>query len=269
MIDFYHKVLILHNINKYNLEVTYPMQNYVSISIIILLIIYIICKLASNIKRQFQIIINRGELQILKYMIKTLKEGDINDELSRTPKSLSSMTSIYLPQIQKDFPEFNWNEFKPQIQNAIINRLNAIDSRNALLVSDLDIVYADVKNLLNQSFIPHYKEIRAYDTVISSYKKQDGTCMIVTETSIEYYFYIEDGNKILKGSKQRKKQTSYLAQLIYIQDPEKAGENVASTVCPNCGAPITTLGNKYCEYCGSSVEPINVKAWKISSIYEN
>ena len=37
---------------------------------------------------------------------------------------------------------------------------------------------------------------------------------------------------------------------------------------PNCGAPVRSLGAKKCEYCGSYVEPVNIKVWKLQSFHE-
>ena len=35
---------------------------------------------------------------------------------------------------------------------------------------------------------------------------------------------------------------------------------------PNCGAPITALGAKSCAYCGTAVEPLNLRAWVLHAI---
>ena len=38
--------------------------------------------------------------------------------------------------------------------------------------------------------------------------------------------------------------------------------------CPNCGAPLTSLGAKHCEYCGTPIIEYNIKAWTFSNIDE-
>ena len=43
---------------------------------------------------------------------------------------------------------------------------------------------------------------------------------------------------------------------------------VVAYKCPNCGAPVTVLGAKVCEYCGSAVREINRYAWSFDRIYE-
>ena len=76
--------------------------------------------------------------------------------------------------------------------------------------------------------------------------------------------------KVVFGSKDAKMQTVYETELVYIQDVDKL-ENHADALginCPNCGAPIKSLGEKYCEYCGTAVQEVNIRAWKFNSIKE-
>lgn len=56
---------------------------------------------------------------------------------------------------------------------------------------------------------------------------------------------------------------------MYIQDAGKFGEADACGVnCPNCGAPVTSLGAKHCEYCGVALTPVNVNVWSLERFYE-
>ena len=65
-------------------------------------------------------------------------------------------------------------------------------------------------------------------------------------------------------------QTRYDIDLMYVQDAEKIaeGDTLLSNNCPNCGAPIKTLGVKTCPYCGSTVAEINVRTWSINRLTE-
>ena len=57
-------------------------------------------------------------------------------------------------------------------------------------------------------------------------------------------------------------------ELVYIQDLSKVGDYATAlgATCPNCGAPITRLGSKFCEYCGTGVIPIDIRVWKLHRI---
>ena len=48
-----------------------------------------------------------------------LKEGLAaqENEIETSPKSINGMTSLCIPRITKDFPEFNWHEFKQKSEN--------------------------------------------------------------------------------------------------------------------------------------------------------
>ena len=59
-------------------------------------------------------------------------------------------------------------------------------------------------------------------------------------------------------------------ELMYVQDAEKLapGATAYVVVCPQCGAPITSLGSKHCAYCGSAIEPVNSRVWSLGRIQE-
>jgi len=61
----------------------------------------------------------------------------------------------------------------------------------------------------------------------------------------------------------------YETELLYVQDSGRFGEAAAAGFrCPNCGAPVKSLGMKRCEYCQSALEPFNVRVWKINFVKE-
>jgi hypothetical protein len=75
--------------------------------------------------------------------------------------------------------------------------------------------------------------------------------------------------KVLSGSRDTLFQAKYETDLIYIQDRslvENDSDSVIGLSCPNCGAPITTLGEKFCRYCGSGIIELNIHAWSFSDV---
>ena len=50
--------------------------------------------------------------------------------LEVTPKSVSAATSLYLPQILRDFPEFHYDEMKKRAENVLSGYLQGIDAKN-------------------------------------------------------------------------------------------------------------------------------------------
>ena len=57
-------------------------------------------------------------------------------ENANTPKSVSSDTNLYLPQIMRDFPEFHYDEMKTRAENVLTSYLRGIDGMNASLLEE-------------------------------------------------------------------------------------------------------------------------------------
>ena len=176
-------------------------------------------------------------------------------ELAVTPKSVSAMTRIFLPQIQRDFPDFHIEQFKDKVENALMLALQAISAADAGIferqIKDgvSEEFLAQIKNRIRENeteaVTEHYEQIQIHQTEIANYEKKQGTCVITFQSAVDNL------------------------QLMYIQNEKLAGmDNAVGTTCPNCGAPITNLGAAYCEYCGSAVTLLNLKVWTLHSFDE-
>ena len=201
------------------------------------------------------------------------------DELAATPKSVSGMTRIFEPQIQRDFPDFHIEQFKDKVENALMLALQAISAADAGIferqIKDgvSEEFLAQIKNRIRENeteaVTEHYEQIQIHQTEIANYEKKQGTCVITFQSAVGYLHYCEKAGKDLSGSKELTEQTRYNVQLMYIQNEKLAGmDNAVGTTCPNCGAPITNLGAAYCEYCGSAVTLLNLKVWTLHSFDE-
>jgi len=256
------------------------------------------------------------------------------DILAQTPKSVSGMTKLCLPQIEADFPEFHWAQWRQMCENMLKAYLEALSSQNLgvlegirlrNLAKDGDLeegygngrtlmgkergeaeVYAVSEELKKQVGLriedqrrrgvrESYRQVRIHQTEISRYQKEAGMCMIKLQSAVEYYYEEtdlagascagQDGNgskgsqkaggvgkkrlkKQEKQAKDRKEQTRYNMELVYIQDLSKVKDlaTAVGVTCPNCGAPITRLGSKFCEYCGTGVTPVDVRVWKLHRV---
>ena len=171
------------------------------------------------------------------------------DIAAETPKSVSGMTRLMEPQIMRDFPDFNWSEFKHRAENMLTSALLAISSeRPERLVDASEEVKNQVLNIIadNQAAQVRevYNNIKIHQTEISNYRKDKGNCIIVIQSAVEYYHYKVSGDHVTEGSKERKVQTKYNVELLYVQDgEEKEFDNAFTTTCPQCGAPVRGLGN--------------------------
>lgn len=151
------------------------------------------------------------------------------DMMANTPKSVSGMTSLYLPRLQADFPELNWMEFKSNAEKHLLEHI-----RQQSVTSP-----------------------QIHETQLRDYKKSSGTCFAVLQSSVQYF------------KADKKIQTRYNTVMSYVQDAQKTGHEAAYSMnCPNCGAPIVQLGDKVCEYCGSDVVEVNTRIWVLDRIEE-
>lgn len=144
--------------------------------------------------------------------------------MANTPKSVSGMTSLYLPRLQEDFPELNWVEFRSTSERHLLEYLNRQPVTRP----------------------------RIHQTELRDYRKNSGTCYAVFQSSVEYF----QGDRKIQGR--------FNTVMAYIQDAAKTGyEEFYSINCPNCGAPITQLGHKVCEYCVSAITEVNMRIWTL------
>ena len=89
------------------------------------------------------------------------------------------------------------------------------------------------------------------------------------QSAVEHIHYKEKDGKLISGKKDLLEQTKYNMELMYIQDESKvSADKGVGLTCPHCGAPVTSLGAKFCEFCGSEVIPINMQVWSLQHFYE-
>ena len=196
------------------------------------------------------------------------------DLAAETPKSVSGMTRLMEPQIMRDFPDFSWEEFKHRAENMLTSALLAITGGDVTAIQNAsDAVKDQIRNRIEGNEAAgvrkKFEQIKIHQTEIANYHKEKGACVITIQSAVEYYYSKVRDGQVVGGSAERKTQTKYNTELIYIQDSDRAEfDNAIGTTCPNCGAPIKSLGEMRCEYCGTRVTPVNTKVWSLHKIYE-
>lgn len=210
-----------------------------------------------------------------KDFVKAAKEIENS---SQSARAIHGMTDIYLPMIHKDFPEFDYDVFKGRVEGVLKSYFAAITAKDVKLLSPdcSDSLKNTVLGIIGDLEANNYKreiyDITLHQTEIARYEKNGGTVTILFNTSVGHYDVTRDENgKTVAGSADKKEQTVYDVALVYAQDVAKMSSYNATALgvnCPNCGAPVTTLGQKYCEYCGTGIREINVRSWSFEYIHE-
>lgn len=200
-------------------------------------------------------------------------EGDAL-RLKETPKSISAMTRLELPRIERDFPEFHWPEWRQCSENILSMYLEAIEHRQVSYLKNvgpgiIDGVKLKIEENIEQDRQEKFDNTKIHQTEISRYEKDPFVCRVIVQLSVEYLHSLQ-GPHIEKPLSREKEQHRYELEIVYVQDVSSLGNTTMGlgVNCPNCGAPIANLGEKYCEYCGTAVEPINIRAWTPNKIQE-
>ena len=177
-----------------------------------------------------------------------IDEAKIQDQ--EVPKSLSSLDSVYLDSIIKDFPEIHINELKREAEKVILDAFDGVEKKDSSkfkgkIKSFVDSMISDYTGK-DVSF----SNMKIHNTTVSNYKKDGGIATICFSSSFEYYLNVD--------GKSTKTQDRAKVEFIYVYDINEvdADKKVLGIHCPNCGSPITTLGEKTCSYCGQAIREI-------------
>ena len=220
-------------------------MKYIPLIIVLLLILAILVLVFYGVSR-----VKRFSRQLFGTddIIQGVKKAQ--EDAASTPRSVSAMTRIALPQIVSDFPDFQYDEMKQRAENAL----------------------TQISASVSEGRREHFTQVKIHQTEIARYRKEAGRCIVTFQSAVESFHYVTDeANVVVRGSDHTLEQSRYNTDLVYIQNralAKDAADNAIGITCPNCGAPVTNLGAKFCEYCGAGIIELNVHAWSFENIEE-
>lgn len=232
----------------------------------IIFLIIVLILLISIILAGFYIKAKLQQFTLKYFGTKDLKEAIKKSEIeySLEKKSLSSMEPMYKTYLEKDFPGININELKSLVEESLTYYFTAINKKDAnSFKMDCDTVKSKIINIVENDKKTMFNDLKIHRTVINKYEKKNGVATIIFQSSLEYY-------KTDKEVTNQKIQARYNTEFIYVIDASKVSENQKSLGlnCPNCGASIKSIGEKYCDYCGTGIKEIIKRSWVVNNIYE-
>ena len=109
---------------------------------------------------------------------------------SEQPRTVHGMTDIYLPAIQRDFPEFDYEVFKSRAQGVLRSYFAAISAKDMGLLNDdcsvslRNDVYSIIGDLESHGYDRQISEGTFHQTEIARYIKNGATVSIVFNISV-------------------------------------------------------------------------------------
>ncbi len=126
------------------------------------------------------------EFSRIAFGTNSLKEGfnKIEAEYATTPKSVSAATSLYLPRIMKDFPDFHYDEMKKRAENVLVSYLRSLDAdKSSVLAEGTAELKRKLEMMLEMQRVRgehnHFEQIRVHQTEIYQYRYQKGRRSVV------------------------------------------------------------------------------------------
>lgn len=166
---------------------------------------------------------------------------------------------------------------KERAENILTGYLLGIAGKNPSAITG---VTSELKEQLAQrieqlnanSYTEHYYRIKIHRTEIKRYTKNTGRCIITFQSALEAVHYVTDiDNQVIRGDKDFKEQSRFEVDMVYIQERdvvENQYDDAKGLVCPGCGAPVSNLGAKVCNYCGRRIVEYNINVWSFDNITE-
>ena len=182
-----------------------------------------------------------------------IKKADF--EAETTPKSLSSAEPLLMDRIKRDFPEYNPELIRQRVMKDARTFYMSAQAGTCLYADGIsDQLRERLKSVLPPdvagSIQVHKVALAAYDDA-----SQDRVLTFQAATA----FRDRAG-----ATRQRRLILKYLAAW-----STDTVTGVKRSNCPNCGAPIPTVGAKVCQYCGSALKVWAGTQWLLTDLRED
>ena len=173
-----------------------------------------------------------------------MNEAVAADNEPPKPRSLSSLESVAMPKILKDFPDFNARVFSQRVRRDAKTYYES-GREHRVLFKD------DATEAFKESFADRLPEgvgtdVTVHRVTIAGYDGSSRRKLLTCQASAGYL----DTDRV---QQERRLALSYIAG--YADDPDS---EVIGFNCPNCGAPLPAAGARVCVYCGTSfIAPVD------------
>ena len=184
-------------------------------------------------------------------LIGQIKDAQVREHT--VPKSLSSIEGLLLPQIRKDFPDYNASVIAERVKaDAHTFYESAIKGE---VLFDKGVSEACRQNMQLPDDVAG--GIVIHRAALAAYVKQG------RDRQLNYQVAAQYDDK--QGETWQKRLTlKYIAA--YNED---FTDNILVIKCPNCGAPVPSVGDKVCRYCGAQLRTASGYGWVLTEIKQD
>lgn len=167
-------------------------------------------------------------------------------------KSVGGSNAMYLPRIQKDFPEFHLSDAELAI-SAFIDEYLRFKYKN---IDKFSESYLDplLDNTINKLEFANISDIIINKISIFSYIKTEDYATIIFNVSVGY------------NQDDIRKETRYEVDYTFKLKENNIKSKALS--CPNCNGKLPDSSVKVCPYCGAKVIMDTIMSWQFSRIKE-
>ncbi len=178
-----------------------------------------------------------------------LSSSSLSGTEPEKPRSLSSLESVLLPRVRRDFPEYNAELVAERVRrDAAAYYQSGINGApcftdgavTSFLQSFAAALPSDVKG-----------GIKVHRVALYGYDASGQDRMLTYQASVEYADTAD-------AVRQKRLVLKYIAA--FSADP---ASDVKTCNCPNCGAPVPVIGSKNCRYCGAALKTPAGLGWML------
>ncbi len=178
--------------------------------------------------------------------VRLAKEAEDNPE----PRTVFGATKIYLPLIQKDFPDYHNEEVTVALKKFLKEYLEIkYEGREKFESANVE---RGLETTVDAGSGHDFSDLTIHAAAISSYEK---TKEYATVTYVASAGYQLDGKRV-----EERYSVKYTLKLVEDFFPAKM------LVCPQCGGFIESTAMKKCPFCGSGIIRDTVLSWRFTSV---
>lgn len=197
----------------------------------------------------------RGLRSSLSTITSALQDAVAADNEPPKPRSLSSLESVAMPKILRDFPDFNARVFSQRVRRDAKTYYESGLQQKVLFKSDATAHFLET---FEDRLPENVKDgINVHRVTVAGYDGSSRRKLLTCQAAVGY-------NGTDDKPQERRLVMTYIAG--YADDPDS---EVIGFNCPNCGAPLPAAGARVCVYCGTSFAAPVDRGWMLFDAQED